>query len=275
MNDLLRSRVVTNSSELIQHSLWGWFGYFVVFNIYSIFWRQYTLDITYNFTDSLIFWTKEWAMWMVFTPFIIIGLNYFSTRFNAIKSGFIIGSLSLPLIITFRILFDFQMYTENLSAVIVSLLPKYSFTYLLVSLIWYHKIFSRREQEAIPNLFQPSLKSERETDNGQSLTVEYNGLNIKVLFKDIYFISASGNYVEIACEQDTYLKRATLKQIMDTLSKHSFIQVHRSHIVNIDKIQKLKNTETGAATLTLKNDHILNVSKKYKADLKQATINST
>lgn len=65
---------------------------------------------------------------------------------------------------------------------------------------------------------------------------------IKVSFDDILFVKSDGNYIEI----QTVLKKHVLRQSLDSflleLNSDTFIKVHRSYIVNKNKISKKKAT---------------------------------
>ncbi|MEW6989651.1 LytR/AlgR family response regulator transcription factor [Colwelliaceae bacterium 6441] len=249
--------------QLILNSYFAWLVYFFVFNIYCIFWREYAIDLEYSFIDSFIWWVKEWSMWLLFTPLLLVSVEHSAKKLSLMNTTLLLGFASLILAIGCRILIDYQEYTINLPMVIVSLLPKYTVTFLIIMLSWYLKVFSH------------NTKTFAETDEqskAQSIVVEHRGLSVDIAVKDIYSIVASGNYVEIYCQNDMYIKRATLKQLLDILPATTFMQVHRSHIVNVAKIARLNNTETGAGLITLMNNRNLPVSKTYKPELKRFLI---
>jgi len=143
-------------------------------------------------------------------------------------------------------------------------------------LAWYFKVAISSEQKR-------PIKSESQLsklDNligkiDNSLTVEHGGLTKLIDFSEIYYLKASGNYVEIFCHSEKYLKRITLKQLLLKLPARNFFQVHRSHIVNMEKISKLNNTETGTGLLILDNNQSLSVSKKFKSALKNKASTSS
>lgn len=79
----------------------------------------------------------------------------------------------------------------------------------------------------------------------------------KIKQSEILFIEADNVYAKIVCESKTYLERITLKEIEDLLEPH-FVKVHRSFIVNKEKINLFKTNE-----LRIRN-HIIPISKKYQ-----------
>jgi DNA-binding LytR/AlgR family response regulator len=61
------------------------------------------------------------------------------------------------------------------------------------------------------------------------------GININ----DILFIEAKGDYITIHTEQGKYTTYASLKKVYARLKNNQFVNIHRSFIVNIDKIVDL------------------------------------
>ena len=79
----------------------------------------------------------------------------------------------------------------------------------------------------------------------------------KIRQGDILYIEADNVYSKIVCESRTYMERITLKEIEELLEP-CFIKVHRSFIVNRNKIDSFKSSE-----LRIK-DYQIPVSKKYQ-----------
>lgn len=63
----------------------------------------------------------------------------------------------------------------------------------------------------------------------------------KILFDDIYFLEAKGDYVKIHFADKYYVIHATLKVLEEKLSSKKFLRVHRSYIVAIDKIDYIED----------------------------------
>lgn len=65
---------------------------------------------------------------------------------------------------------------------------------------------------------------------------------IKILFSDILYIEGLDDYLKIHIQnQKTVVARMTLKAILQKLPETEFIRVHRSFIIPISKISKLRN----------------------------------
>lgn len=84
---------------------------------------------------------------------------------------------------------------------------------------------------------------------------------IKILYDEILFIEATGNYVSYVLPNKKILSRATISETKATLPQGRFIRIHRSYLVNIEKIEKADKTQLSAG------GHILPVSEAYSREL--------
>lgn len=90
---------------------------------------------------------------------------------------------------------------------------------------------------------------------------------ILVLTEDIDWISAAGNYLELHCGKDVYLIRERLHQLEQKLDSRQFARIHRSTIVNIDRIKALHPMFNGDQIIILQNGAKLNLSRTYHEKL--------
>jgi len=83
----------------------------------------------------------------------------------------------------------------------------------------------------------------------------------KIDLDDIYCIRGADDYIEIMFESSKTLVHSSLTRFYEKLPKNKFVRVHRSSIVNIDKISKYDSyvLELGS--------HLVRVSRSYKNDL--------
>jgi DNA-binding LytR/AlgR family response regulator len=65
----------------------------------------------------------------------------------------------------------------------------------------------------------------------------------KIYFADILFIQAMQNYITIHTTKGKYVTLLYLKSIEEKLDPASFIRIHKSYIVSINKIQAIENNE--------------------------------
>ena len=64
---------------------------------------------------------------------------------------------------------------------------------------------------------------------------------IKIDIAAIYLIEAKGDYIMIKTESKSYIVHSTLKKIEDKLPGHTFLKVHRSYVINVNKIVDIED----------------------------------
>ena len=89
--------------------------------------------------------------------------------------------------------------------------------------------------------------------------------NHQINHADIMHIRSDGHYLEffLIGKDKPNIDRNTIKKLMIELPAHNFARVHRSHIVNIHKIQQLKSTE-----IILTDGKVIPLSRTYKPSIK-------
>lgn len=63
---------------------------------------------------------------------------------------------------------------------------------------------------------------------------------VKVLFEDILYLEAAGNYVSFVLKERTILSRSTFNEAVTQLPSEKFVRIHRSFVVAVNKIDKLE-----------------------------------
>jgi len=82
---------------------------------------------------------------------------------------------------------------------------------------------------------------------------------------EIRYIEAQDDYVKIYSEKGDFLKDKTMKFYETALESKGFIRIHRSHIVNINYMDKVELYEKDTHLLVLKSGEKLKVSREgYK-----------
>lgn len=80
---------------------------------------------------------------------------------------------------------------------------------------------------------------------------------------EIDWIDSAGDYICLHSKGKTLLMRSTLKTLMNTLEPLNFMRIHRSTIVNVDKIRKIQHKRKGDYALTLDCGTNLKISRNY------------
>jgi len=85
----------------------------------------------------------------------------------------------------------------------------------------------------------------------------------------IDWIEAAGNYVRLHVGNDGHLLRETMNSIEARLNPDIFFRIHRSHIVNIERIKELQPWFNGEYVVILRNGSRLTLSRGYREKLQE------
>ncbi|MNY49270.1 Sensory transduction protein LytR [compost metagenome] len=85
---------------------------------------------------------------------------------------------------------------------------------------------------------------------------------------DIFYISANSPYVNIYHISKKYLHNETLKSLENQLDQQHFIRIHKSYIVNLQKITCYQSRQNGDYDVVLSDGAILRVSRNYAKHFK-------
>lgn len=85
---------------------------------------------------------------------------------------------------------------------------------------------------------------------------------------DIDWVDAAGDYMCVHVKGETLIMRSTLKNLMSRLDQEKFKRIHRSTIVNLDRIVKATPLTKGEYILDLQCDQQLKVSRNYRQAIK-------
>lgn len=69
----------------------------------------------------------------------------------------------------------------------------------------------------------------------------------------IFFGTALGDYVKLVTEENSLVVLSTMKAFEQELPEGKFLRIHKSYIVNLDKVDRFnsKNVEVGAYEIPL------------------------
>src|SRR5690606_14961713 len=101
-----------------------------------------------------------------------------------------------------------------------------------------------------------------------SILVQNGKEKILVKIEDIYAISSASPYVCLQLEHKEYLHNATLKSMSETLDENQFVQIHKSTLINISKLNSFKSRLNGDYDLFMSNGKCLRLSRTYAANFK-------
>ena len=101
----------------------------------------------------------------------------------------------------------------------------------------------------------------------ERLVIKMNGHVYFVKTEEIDWLEAEGNYVRLHAGRESYLLRDTISALESQLDPRKFVRVHRSAIVNIDRIEELQPWFHGEYRILLGEGVQLTLSRSYRERL--------
>ena len=86
----------------------------------------------------------------------------------------------------------------------------------------------------------------------------------RVPVADIDWVDAAGDYMCIHAEGQTHIMRGTMKKLEDLLDPRRFQRIHRSTIVNVERVREVRPHINGEYFLILDDNVELKMSRHYK-----------
>ena len=87
--------------------------------------------------------------------------------------------------------------------------------------------------------------------------------------REIEWLQAAGNYVNLHVHGRDYPLRTTMAAIEERLDPARFVRVHRSYFVNLDFLAEIEPLDTGDARLKLRDGAAIPCSRRYRAQLRE------
>ena len=110
------------------------------------------------------------------------------------------------------------------------------------------------------------LKLDIFDDEGEHMMIKSELKKHKVYIKDIKWVEALGDYIKLVTENDTFVILSTMKDFDKRLPEDKFLRIHKSYIVNLDKIEKYssRTVEIGNSKIPLSRNQKENLVDALK-----------
>jgi two-component system LytT family response regulator len=95
----------------------------------------------------------------------------------------------------------------------------------------------------------------------------------RILFlgvNEIDWIEAEGNYVRLHVGKESHLMRETMNAIEQRLAALKFQRIHRSTIVNVERVRELQPWIRGDSVVILRDNTRLTLSRNYRERFENA-----
>lgn len=130
-----------------------------------------------------------------------------------------------------------------------------------IALPRFEKAIQKAEATVSTSIPNDSSTEKVETSSGNDLYVNIDRRLIKIDIPSIYLVEAKGDYIQVKTEDKNYTVHSTLKKIEDKLPNDLFLKVHRSYIINVQKIIDIEDN-----SVLIKKD-VIPVSRSNRPEL--------
>lgn len=241
---------------------------------------------SFYFSESLLFKT----FWFLFLPLLFVQLRFLSnakakTLFH-LSVAVVIPTLThllltplaifaLSAIFYYHTYSYYQTLSYTVSEDLYKLLLIYGSSVLLYKYVFSKAKFDTKKiVEPIVEAFETENTKIKNNPKSQTpalgtIVISNGRKYIPISVNDILFISASTPYITIQLENKHFLHTETLKSINKKLDKTQFIRVHKSTIVNLNKIVSYKSRLNGDYDLLLENGTEIRLSRTFSAEFKK------
>ncbi|MEW6367579.1 MAG: LytTR family DNA-binding domain-containing protein [Acidobacteriota bacterium] len=112
-----------------------------------------------------------------------------------------------------------------------------------------------------------ALRSERKYL--QRLVVKSGGRVLFLKATEVDWFEAAGNYITLHVGKDEYLLRETMNGLEPKLNPDQFVRIHRSTIVNLDRVKEMHPWFQGEQVVMLKDGKQLTVGRAFRDRLRR------
>ncbi len=197
-------------------------------------------------------------------------LNLVATSSNAIEANRIIKNHKIDLI-----LLDIEMpfidgfslmesMDQKIEVIIISGNSDYAlkaFDYDVTDFLLKPLNYDRFNNAILKVLKKQSYKGNIIEEDVEFLIVRSNKKKKSINIKEIKWVEALGDYIKIITDKEKVTALSTMKLISDKLPNDRFLRIHRSYIVNLNKVEKF-----GCTTVEI-DEHQIPMSRKQKPKL--------
>jgi two-component system LytT family response regulator len=101
------------------------------------------------------------------------------------------------------------------------------------------------------------------------LPIKINGRIMVIRVADIDWIEADGDYVSVHVGGKTWLMRETIAAVELRLALSGFVRIHRSILVNAERVKELQPQDKGEYTVVLNDGTELKLTRHYRTSVER------
>jgi DNA-binding LytR/AlgR family response regulator len=132
---------------------------------------------------------------------------------------------------------------------------------------------ARRLDELASQLDALRAESRAMSSPANEIWVHRRAERVRVDLDTVDLVQAEGEYVRLFVGAQSYLHRASVGAIVAQLDPARFMRVHRSYVVRLDLIAKIRRKMAGSYLLALSDGREIPLGRHYRAELLRQTSN--
>ncbi|HJQ59822.1 MAG TPA: LytTR family DNA-binding domain-containing protein [Vineibacter sp.] len=138
---------------------------------------------------------------------------------------------------------------------------------VLTYLIFSTALVALRYVFAAPRDAEPAPPPEPYSGAGrlERFAVRRKDKEVVVAAQDIAWIEAAGNYAVLHVGGETFDIRSSLSRLEAELDPARFVRVHKSYIVNVERVREVEPWLSGDSRLKLDDGAVVSLSRRYRA----------
>lgn len=107
----------------------------------------------------------------------------------------------------------------------------------------------------------------RTRSDDRSLWVHQRGGGVRLDIGSLDWLQAEGEYVRLHVGERSYLTRSPITTLAAELAGFGFVRIHRSVVVNQERLRAIRRMRSGAVTAVLSNSVELPVGRKFRQQI--------
>jgi DNA-binding LytR/AlgR family response regulator len=228
----------------------AWAAFLAATCAYCLTYQAFVAATSPDLAHTLILALREWGAWAMLAP---LAMRLFRDARTPRWQASLMHCLALGLAAAaLPVLVDQLTDTRDPGASLALFWPRN--VAMAFGLLILGRVFAHREVAA------PAAAAPR------TLLVSKGADQCLIRLDDIQHVTAAGNYVDIRARDQNYLLRATMAEVQALLPE-DFIRIHRSHIVRVREIERIRLERSGSGTVRLRGGAELAISKGYRSKL--------
>ena len=127
----------------------------------------------------------------------------------------------------------------------------------------------RERQGEMAGRLAELLQLRRPSEKGERILVKSGGRVSFIDVESIDWVEAEGNYVRLHAGDQVHLMRETMNGLIERIGAQRFFRIHRSRIVNVNKVKELLIAGGGDYQVVLYDGTRLGLSRLYRDALQE------